>query len=63
MAYNSRFDAEGSVFYHDDDPNDPFIDNPNQIVQEDDYFCCPACNCAGPDDGCRCSCHNTRRYH
>ena len=54
---------ESSVFYHDDNPDDPFVDDPNRVAQHDDYYPCPACACTGPAEGCRCSCHSGRRYH
>ena len=56
-------DPDSSVFYHNDDPDDPFVDNPNRQLQDDDYYPCPACGHTGPEDGCRCSCHSERRHH
>lgn len=51
------------AWYHDDDPNDPFVDDPASLDR--DWEPCPACACpAGCTSGCRCTCHNTRRrYH
>lgn len=54
---------ESSVFYHHDDPDDPYVDNLNRMFQDDDYYSCPACHCTGPDEPCRCSCHSERRHH
>ncbi len=56
-------DRESSVFYHGDDRDDPFVEDPNRLRQEIDYYPCPACTCTEPTDGCRCSCHSQRRHH
>ncbi len=55
---------DSSVFYHNEDPTDPFVEDPNRSLQYDDYYSCPACTCTGPSDSiCRCSCHSQRRHH
>lgn len=50
------------AWYHDADPDDPFVDDPSAIDRE--WVPCPTCEC--PSDchsACRCSCHTSRRYH
>ncbi len=55
---------DSSVYYHGDDANDPFVDDPNRQGVEDDYYSCPMCDCAfALEIGCRCSCHSQRRHH
>lgn len=56
-------DQDSSVFYHGGDRDDPFVDDPNRRLQDDDYYPCPACTCTGPGEACRCSCHSQRSYH
>ena len=55
--------SDSSVYYHDDDPDDPFVEDPNRLAQEDDWSPCYACDCTGLDELCRCSCHSTKRHH
>lgn len=55
--------SDNSVYYHNDDPDDPFVDDPNRPSYESDWTACYACDCNGPDELCRCTCHTTKRYH
>lgn len=55
---------ERSAYYHNDDLDDPFVEDHNRPPVDDDYYPCPVCQCGSAlDAGCRCSCHNQRRYH
>ena len=55
---------DSSVFYHRDDQDDPYIDDPNRVAVADDYYSCPMCDCTLTlEAGCRCSCHSQRRHH
>jgi len=56
--------SESSVYYHHDDRDDPFVDDPNRARTEADYEPCLGCHCNDTlATGCRCSCHSQRRHH
>ena len=55
--------TESSVFYHDDDPHDPLVNDEQRILSEDHWWPCPACGHSDRlEPGCRCECHSTRRH-
>ena len=56
--------TESSVYYHNDDPDDPFVADHNRRPTEDDYWPCAACDCNNSlEQDCQCSCHSQRRHH
>lgn len=58
--------SDSTVFYHQGDPDDPFITDPQRKPTTDDYQPCWTCDCTSTldsDPGCRCSCHSQRRHH
>lgn len=55
---------ESSVYYHNDNPDDPYIQDDQRHRMLDDTLACWACDCAEHQDHtCRCSCHTNRRHH
>ncbi len=55
---------ESSVYYHADDPNNPFVEDHQRAATDDDWWPCVACDCSDLlESGCRCSCHSQRRHH
>lgn len=55
---------ESSVYYHNDDPTDPYLDDPQRTANDADWWPCYSCDCTNSlESGCRCSCHSQRRHH
>ena len=53
-----------SVYYHHDNPDDPFLDDQDRTPNAEDWWPCYACDCTNNlESGCRCSCHAQRRHH
>jgi len=58
--------SDSSVYYHSDDPDDPFVTDTQRPATHADYEPCWSCDCTSTldaDTGCRCSCHSRRRHH
>ena len=57
-------DNESSVYYHDDNPNDPFVTDHQRTSTDADWWPCYSCDCSDSlEQHCRCSCHSQRRHH
>lgn len=55
---------ESSVYYHDQDRNDPFVNDHQRPATDADWWPCYACECSNTlESNCRCSCHSQRRHH